>query len=80
MEKTRIGKVAPAPKGVYDSGTAYDRLDIVTNSDSTVLYMSKQDGNTGHALDDGEWWMKCIDADYIREVGDVLDVINGKEV
>lgn len=65
MAKIRIGKVAPTPKGVYDKSAKYSKLDFVTNDKQTALYMSKRDDNSGHALSDTDWWMCCVNAQWI---------------
>lgn len=42
----------------YDSGTEYSNTSLVktVNEYGVLFYLSKQDGNTGHALSDTSWW------------------------
>lgn len=43
---------------VYDASTEYSNTSIVKNVSGSVLqfYISKQNGNIGHALTDTDWW------------------------
>lgn len=43
---------------VYDANTEYSNTSIVKNISGSVLqfYISKQNGNIGHALTDTDWW------------------------
>jgi hypothetical protein len=40
----------------YDSGTAYTNYSIVRNPNTTELYVSLTDNNTGNALSNGTYW------------------------
>lgn len=46
---------------VYDANTEYSNTSIVKNISGSVLqfYISKQNGNIGHALTDTDWWQQA---------------------
>lgn len=54
MAKTNLGKVGLTPKKVYSADITYERLDFVTEGDSS--YVSLQDNNLGHPVTDEAWW------------------------
>lgn len=56
MPNTILGKVSITPKGNYNSGTAYDRLDAVYDEATNASYLSLKDNNTD-ALTIGPSWM-----------------------
>ena len=51
--KQALGKVTIVPKGAYDAGTTYQKLDVVTYSGSS--YMALQE-TTGHAPTSTTYW------------------------
>lgn len=54
MATTNLGKVGLTPKNTYSAGTTYERLDLVTDGDSS--YVSLRDNNVGHPVTDRNWW------------------------
>lgn len=54
-----IGKVRMTSKGVWDSNTAYENLDLVSNSDKSAFYISKSDVPAGTLLTNTTYW-ECI--------------------
>ena len=54
MAKTNLGKVGLTPKKAYSASITYERLDFVTEGDSS--YVSLQDNNLGHPVTDEVWW------------------------
>lgn len=57
MNYLKLGKVAFQDTGSYDSERTYERYQFVTTEDS--CYLSRKDGNKGHAVTDTEWW-SCL--------------------
>ena len=55
------GKVRMILKGVFDPTAYYETLDMVSNSDHTVLYMARVPVGPGSSLDDNEKWGRVID-------------------
>lgn len=56
MPNTILGKVSITPKGNYNIGTAYDRLDAVYDEATNASYLSLK-GNNTDALTTGPSWM-----------------------
>lgn len=52
-----LGKVAMTPKGEWSNTTAYEKLDLVTKTESTQasLYIATVDIAAGTALTDSKW-------------------------
>ena len=46
MNRTKVGKVALTPKGAYDSGTTYEKLDIVTYDGKAYVVLADVKGVT----------------------------------
>ena len=57
MATTNLGRVAIVPKGVYDVGTTYEKLDLVTGLGGAYLYTNITP-STGKALSDTDYWLK----------------------
>lgn len=55
------------PKGIYNSETQYEKLDLVTNGAASYLYINDIP-STGTALNNTEYWM-CL----MTAVGDLAD-------
>jgi len=53
---TTLGKVCVTPKGAWNSGTAYDLLDIVTNAGGA--YLAKQNVPAGTQLSNQTYWLQ----------------------
>ena len=62
MEVQTIG----VPKGDFSLSSSYNVGDIVYDSDTNSSYMSLRADNMGHAVTDGEWWMKVLDGSYVN--------------
>ena len=56
MATTTLGKVSVTPKGAWSNATAYDVLDIVSNSGSS--YLAKQNVPAGTALTNTSYWLQ----------------------
>ena len=64
------GKVRMTPKGVYNSSTAYEILDIVSNADQTISYIAKQAVPAGTALTNTTYWTVIADVTEALENAD----------
>ena len=71
------GRVAAAPKGVWDSATIYTRLDIVTHGHH--CYMARQSSlNREPAGETDDYWMLLIEA-FVEEFIGATEIADGKE-
>lgn len=66
-----IGKVAPTHKGVWSASTAYERLDIVSNTQQTASYIARKNVPAGKSLANTEYWGLVLD------VNDTLNTVKG---
>lgn len=64
------GKVRMTPKGVYNSSTAYEILDIVSNTEQTISYIAKQAVPAGTALTNTTYWAVIADVTEALENAD----------
>lgn len=78
-------KIMLTPKGAHNPDTKYEKLDFVTSSDSTYLYINEVPSKNSNLLDTN-YWMCLADgkpatlaaayatsqADYAKEQGDLL--------
>lgn len=69
---TPIGKVTITPRGEYDSGATYERLDLVTSGGSSYLYINLA-SSAGSALDNTEFWL------MVAEKGESIAYIGPNE-
>lgn len=60
------GKVRTTPKGAWNSSTAYQVLDMVTNSDCTKCYIANKAVPAGTALTNTSYWTVVLDATNIE--------------
>ena len=76
--KTIIGKVGMTPKGAYQAGTVYDKLDMVTLNG--VMYVSLVAANSSLPTDASKWMpQSCRDEiiDYDTETAEIpSDALN----
>lgn len=56
-----IGKVRMTPKGTFNSSSAYEVLDIVSNSANNKVYIAKTNVPTGSSLSDTAYWINILD-------------------
>lgn len=59
MAQYNLGKVSISPRGIYDSSTGYDRLDMVNYDNAT--YVSTIDNNTDQPSKDSSTWQLIVD-------------------
>ncbi|MDD4280295.1 MAG: DUF6273 domain-containing protein [Candidatus Sumerlaeales bacterium] len=57
MPTTNLGRVAIVPQGAYNLATTYKKLDLVTGTGGTYLYVNAAPA-TGIALTDTDYWQK----------------------
>lgn len=69
MATTTLGKVAVTPKGAWSNSTAYEVLDIVTNSGSA--YMAKQAVPAGTALSNTSYWILLVEKGDKGDTGEI---------
>ena len=71
MAYTEIGRIRPRLRGVFDTYTSYEVLDIVTNEAKTTAYMAVKDAPAGSALANTEYWLVFADLSELKgEKGD----------
>ncbi len=58
MSLVNIGRVAMNPRGAYDAGTAYSRLDVVTHNGSAWIALQT---STGQTPAESAYWEKLVD-------------------
>ena len=71
-----IGKVRMRPKGVFDSSSTYEILDVVYNSDMNRVYIAKQDVPVNSSLSNTTYWIKMLDvSDAMIVLGDSIATV-----
>lgn len=60
------GRVRPVYKGKWSSTQSYEILDVVSNADSTAVYMAKQNVPAGTAVTNDSYWDKFM---TIEDIG-----------
>lgn len=66
MKSFRVGKVAMTPKGKWQEGVKYDRLDVVLHQGSS--YVSVIDENDAKTTDGDAWKMLAIGSNGVAEI------------
>ena len=56
------GKVRMTPKGIWDSSSTYEVLDLVSNTNKSIFYIAKQDVPVNIALTNEDYWAIVLDA------------------
>ena len=60
-EWNTAGKVRMTPKGIYNPSISYEVLDLVSNSEKSILYIAKQAVPAGTALTNTLYWVVVSD-------------------
>ena len=73
MANIDIGKVAPTPKGQWNSAATYEKLDIIINGTST--YIAKQNVPSGTSINNTEYWQLLVEKGDRGEQGNGINNI-----
>ena len=65
MEYTKLGRIRPVHKGVWNSSAAYEPLEMVRSADSGISYIANKTVPAGTPLTNGEYWAVVLD---VRDV------------
>lgn len=74
---TIAGKVRITFRGTWSSEKSYEILDVVSNADSTAVYMAKQNVPAGTAVTNNSYWDKFLTVEDIgNRIQDDIDQLH----
>lgn len=77
MEYTKLGRIRPIHKGVWNSAAAYEPLEMVRSADSGISYIANKAVPAGIALTNGDYWAVVLDVQETLDAArDAADTIN----